>query len=62
MCFLQIKPTALEATEQCLNCPSDSVSIKKKWAQVQVKAVRKRERCDVDTLFSTHVNYDYRKL
>ena len=38
----------------------DPNPIEKKWAQV--KAIRKRERCDVDTLFSTHVNYDYDKL
>ena len=30
--------------------------IEKKWAQA--KAIRKRERCDVDTLFSVHMNYD----
>ena len=29
--------------------------IEKKWAQV--KAIRKRERCDVDALFSTHINH-----
>ena len=29
--------------------------IEKKWAQA--KAIRKRERCDVDTLFSKHINY-----
>ena len=27
-----------------------------KWAQI--KAIRKRERCDVDTLFSVHIKYD----
>jgi len=30
--------------------------IEKKWAQV--KAIRKQERCDVDTLFSVHIKYD----
>ena len=30
--------------------------IEQKWAQA--KAIRKRERCDVDTLFSVHMNYD----
>ena len=30
--------------------------IEKKWAQA--KAIRKRERCDVDTLFSVHMKYD----
>ena len=30
--------------------------IEKKWAQA--KAIRKRERCDVDTLFSAHMKYD----
>ena len=30
--------------------------IEKTW--VQAKAIRKRERCDVDTLCSVHVNYD----
>ena len=34
--------------------------IEKKWAQI--KAIRKRERCDVDTLFSTHINYYCDKL
>jgi len=29
--------------------------IEKKWAQV--KAIRKRERCDVDTLFAKYINY-----
>ena len=29
--------------------------IEKKWAQV--KAIRKRERCDVDALFSTHIDH-----
>ena len=29
--------------------------IEKKWAQA--KAVRKRERCDVDTLFSKYIDY-----
>ena len=29
--------------------------IEKKWAQV--KAIRKRERCDIDTLFSKHTHY-----
>ena len=29
--------------------------IEKKWAQV--KAIRKRERCDVDALFSTHIGH-----
>ena len=29
--------------------------IEKKWSQV--KAIRKRERCDVDALFSTHINH-----
>ena len=29
--------------------------IEKKWAQV--KAIRKRERCDIDTLFSEHTHY-----
>ena len=30
--------------------------IEQKWAQA--KAIRKRERCDVDTLFSMHMKYD----
>lgn len=30
--------------------------IEKKWAQA--KAIRRRERCDVDTLFSEHIKYD----
>ncbi|MBU2714541.1 IS630 family transposase, partial [Zooshikella harenae] len=30
--------------------------IEKKWAQV--KSIRKRERCDVDTLFVEHIDYD----
>ena len=30
--------------------------IEKKWAQT--KAIRKRERFDVDILFSVHMNYD----
>ena len=30
--------------------------IEQKWAQA--KAIRKRERCDVDTLFSVHMKYD----
>ena len=30
--------------------------IEKKWAQA--KAIRKQKRCDVDTLFSKHVDYD----
>ena len=30
--------------------------IEKKWAQA--KAIRKRERCTVDTLFSKYMNYD----
>lgn len=30
--------------------------IEKKWAHV--KSIRKRERCNVDTLFSVHINYD----
>lgn len=30
--------------------------IEKKWAQV--KAIRKRERCSVDTLFAEYVDYD----
>ena len=30
--------------------------IEKKWAQA--KAIRKRERCDVDALFSAQVSYD----
>ena len=29
--------------------------IKKKWAQA--KAIRKQERCDIDTLFSVHMKY-----
>jgi transposase len=29
--------------------------IEKKWAQA--KAIRRRERCNVDTLFSIHMNY-----
>ena len=30
--------------------------IEKKWAQA--KAIRRRTHCDVDTLFSEHMNYD----
>jgi transposase len=30
--------------------------IEKKWAQA--KAIRKRERCDVDILFSENINHD----
>ena len=30
--------------------------IEHKWAQV--KSIRRRQRCDVDTLFSEHVQYD----
>ena len=30
--------------------------IEHKWAQA--KAIRKRERCDVDTLFSVHMKHD----
>ena len=30
--------------------------IEKKW--LQVKAIPKRKRCDVDGLFSVHMNYD----
>ena len=29
--------------------------IEKKWAQA--KAIRRRERCEVETLFSRHINY-----
>ncbi len=34
--------------------------IEKKWAQI--KAIRKRERCDVDILFSNHISYHCDKL
>ena len=30
--------------------------IEQKW--VRAKAIRKRERCDVDTLFPVHMKYD----
>jgi hypothetical protein len=30
--------------------------IEKRW--IQAKAIRRRERCNVDTLFSIHVNCD----
>ena len=36
-------------------CSPDPNPIEKKWAQV--KAIRKRERCDIDTLFSKYTHY-----
>ncbi|NKC11786.1 MAG: transposase [Gammaproteobacteria bacterium] len=57
------RPDMIEAIEQ-LGCEleflppysPDLNAIEKKWAQA--KAIRRRERCDVDTLFAGHLDND----
>ena len=50
-----IKPSGA-LLEFLLPYSPDLNPIEKKWAQA--KAIRKRARCDVDTLFSVHMKYD----